>query len=149
LVAAVSNASGLGTLGAVFTSADSLASQLVHVREPTDRSIAINHVVPLLDEEVFALTRWERPAVFSLARGDPGDLVARAQVTEARGLHQVHTVRQARQVVERGVDVIVAQGSEAGGQGPAEGAGTLALVTHYRTACCMRWGRCRVTDRLA
>jgi nitronate monooxygenase/enoyl-[acyl-carrier protein] reductase II len=43
-------------------------------------------------------------------------------------IHQVHTVRQAREAAERGVDAIIAQGSEAGGQGPPLGVGTLALV---------------------
>ena len=42
-------------------------------------------------------------------------------------VHQVHTVAQARTAAEHGVDVVVAQGSEAGGQGMADGVGSLAL----------------------
>jgi hypothetical protein len=38
-------------------------------------------------------------------------------------IHQVHTVQQARGVAELGVDVIIAQGSEAGEQGMALGVG--------------------------
>jgi enoyl-[acyl-carrier protein] reductase II len=128
LAAAVSNAGGLGSLGAVFTSAESLERQITRLRELINRPFAVNHVVPLLDEDAFALTLEARPAVISLALGDPGDLVDRAHATGAKVIHQVHTVGQARQAAERGVDVIIAQGSEAGGQGLAQGVGTLALI---------------------
>ena len=63
LVAAVSNAGGLGSLGAVFEPAERLRAQVVRVRELTDRPFAINHVVPLLNEETFAFTLEARPAV--------------------------------------------------------------------------------------
>ena len=43
-------------------------------------------------------------------------------------IHQVHTVGQARVAAALGVDVIIAQGSEAGGQGMAAGIGALALL---------------------
>jgi nitronate monooxygenase/enoyl-[acyl-carrier protein] reductase II len=43
-------------------------------------------------------------------------------------LHQVHTVTQAREAAAHGVDVVIAQGSEAGGQGMAAGVGAMALV---------------------
>jgi enoyl-[acyl-carrier protein] reductase II len=128
LVAAVSNAGALGSIGAVFTPAESLRRQLARVRELTDRPFAVNHVVPLLDQEAFALTLEARPAVISFALGDPGALVGRAHAAGAKVIHQVHTVRQARAAVERGVDALIAQGSEAGGQGPALGVGGLALI---------------------
>ena len=128
LAAAVSNAGGLGSLGAVFTSAESLERQITRLRELTNRAFAVNHVVPLLDEDAFALTLEARPAVVSLALGDPGDLVDRAHAAGTKVIHQVHTVGQARQAAERGVDVIIAQGSEAGGQGLAQGIGVLALI---------------------
>ena len=128
LVAAVSNAGGLGSLGAVFEPAERLRAQVVRVRELTDRPFAINHVVPLLNEETFAFTLEARPAVISFALGDPGDLVQRAHDVGATVVHQVHTVRQARQAAERGVDVIIAQGGEAGGQGLAQGPSTMVLV---------------------
>jgi nitronate monooxygenase/enoyl-[acyl-carrier protein] reductase II len=128
LAAAVSNAGGLGSLGAVFASAQSLAPQITRLRELTSGPFAVNHVVPLLDDDAFALTLEARPAVISLALGDPGDLVERAHAAGAKVIHQVHTVQQARQAAERGVDVLIAQGSEAGGQGLAWGVGALALL---------------------
>jgi nitronate monooxygenase/enoyl-[acyl-carrier protein] reductase II len=128
LVAAVSNAGALGSIGAVFESAESLGRQIERVRELTGRPFAINHVVPLLNEEAFALTLAAKPAVISFALGDPGDLVARAHAAGAKVIHQVHTVRQARDVVRHRVDAIIAQGGEAGGQGLAQGPSTMTLV---------------------
>jgi enoyl-[acyl-carrier protein] reductase II len=89
------------------------------VRELTSRPFAVNHLVPLLDDEAFEATLEAKPAVVSLALGDPNDLVERIHGAGAKVIHQVHTVQQARGVAELGVDVIIAQGSEAGGQGMA------------------------------
>jgi enoyl-[acyl-carrier protein] reductase II len=94
------------------------------VRELTTRPFAVNHVVPLLDDEAFEATLEAKPAVVSLALGDPNDLVERIHGAGAKVIHQVHTVQQARGVAELGVDVIIAQGSEAGEQGMALGVGS-------------------------
>src|SRR5919204_1782867 len=107
LVAAVSNAGALGSIGAVFTPAESLGRQLARVRELTDRPFAVNHVVSVLDEEAFALTLEARPAVISFALGDPGELVGRAHAVGAKVIQQVHTPRQAHTAAERGGDAII------------------------------------------
>ena len=128
LVAAVSEVGALGSIGSVFESAESVRGQIARVRELTGRPFAVNHVVPLLEEEAFEATLEAEPAVISLALGDPGGLVERAHAAGAKVVHQVHTVSQARRAAELGVDVIIAQGSEAGGQGMALGAGAMALI---------------------
>jgi enoyl-[acyl-carrier protein] reductase II len=128
LVAAVSEAGGLGSIGSVFESAESIKKQVARVRELTDRPFAVNHVVPLLDDRAFEATLEARPAVISLALGDPGKLVDRAHAAGAKVVHQVHTVEQARRVAGLGVDAIIAQGSEAGGQGMVLGVGAMALI---------------------
>lgn len=128
LVAAVSGAGGLGSIGSVFESAESVRGQIARVRELTGGPFAVNHVVPLLDEGAFAATLEARPAVVSLALGEPGGLVERAHAVGAKVVHQVHTVGQARRAAELGVDVIIAQGSEAGGQGMSLGVGAMALI---------------------
>ena len=53
LVAAVSEAGGLGSVGSVFESAESIKGQIARVRDMIQRPFAVNHVVPLLDEEAF------------------------------------------------------------------------------------------------
>jgi enoyl-[acyl-carrier protein] reductase II len=128
LVAAVSDAGGLGSIGSVFEAAESVQRQIARVRELTSRPFAVNHVVPLLDEEAFKATLEAQPAVISLALGDPADLVERAHSVGAKVVHQVHTVAQARRAAELAVDAIIAQGSEAGGQGMSLGVGAMALI---------------------
>jgi enoyl-[acyl-carrier protein] reductase II len=128
LVAAVSDAGGLGSIGSVFEPAESVQGQIARVRELTSRPFAVNHVVPLLDEEAFKVTLEAQPEVISLALGDPGDLVERAHAAGAKVVHQVHTVAQARRAAELAVDAIIAQGSEAGGQGMSLGVGAMALI---------------------
>jgi enoyl-[acyl-carrier protein] reductase II len=128
LVAAVSEAGGVGSIGAIFTPAGELRDRIERVRELTDRPFVVNHVVPALDEEAFEATLAARPAAVSFALGDPAGLVERVHAAGLRAIHQVHTVAQARAAAALGVDVVIAQGSEAGGQGMASGAGVMALV---------------------
>src|SRR5215208_7170279 len=63
-----------------------------------------------------------------------GDLVKRAHDAGAKVIHQIHTVGQAREAAELGVDAIIAQGSEAGGQGMALGVGAMALLPQVADA---------------
>ena len=128
LIAAVGEAGAIGSLGAVFGSAEGITAEIEAVRALTDRPFIVNHVVSQLDDDAFQATLDAKPAAISFALGDPGSLVERAHDVGAKVIHQVHTVSQARQAAERGVDVIIAQGSEAGGQGMAAGVGAMALV---------------------
>jgi enoyl-[acyl-carrier protein] reductase II len=124
LAAAVSNAGGLGSVGTFLRPAEDLPQQLARLRASTSRPFAVNHLVPALDEGAFASTLAAKPPVIVLALGDPGDLVRRAHEVGSLVIHQVTTVQQAREAAERGVDVIIAQGGEAGGYG-----GTIATFT--------------------
>lgn len=126
LAVAVSNAGGLGSLGCWRRPPADLERQLGVIRERTSRPFAMNHLVPELNETAFAMTLAARPPVISLALGDPGELVTRAHDVGSLVVHQVTSVAQARQATERGVDVIIAQGVEAGGYGGAIAA--LALI---------------------
>ena len=126
LTAAVSNAGGLGSFGTTMMQLGELEERLTRLRGFTDAPFAVNHTMRPLDEEAFDLTLEARPKVVSLALGDPGDLVGRAHEAGVLFMQQVHTVRQAERAAERGVDVIIAQGSEAGGFGGSVGA--MALI---------------------
>jgi nitronate monooxygenase/enoyl-[acyl-carrier protein] reductase II len=115
LAVAVSNAGGLGSLGCFRRPPEDVEKQLSVIRERSSRAFAVNHLVAELDETGFAITVAAEPPVISFALGDPGEFVKRAHDAGSVVVHQVTTVAQARQAVERGVDVIIAQGSEAGG----------------------------------
>jgi nitronate monooxygenase/enoyl-[acyl-carrier protein] reductase II len=124
----VSEAGAIGTIAGIFGTADGLAEQIQRVRALTDRPFVVNHVVPSLDEDAFQTTLDTHPAAVSFALGHPGALVERVHAAGAKVIHQVHTVAQAREAAALGVDVVIAQGGEAGGQGMAAGVGTMALV---------------------
>jgi enoyl-[acyl-carrier protein] reductase II len=124
LVAAVSNAGGLGSLGAGLRSPAELKQQLAQTRELTQRPFAVNHLLSMLNEDALALTLDAKPSCISFALADPGTLVQRVHDAGILVMHQVTTVQQARQAAERGVDIIIAQGSEAGGF-----SGTVASLT--------------------
>ena len=128
LVAAVADAGAIGSIGTVFGSAESVRAQIDRVRELTDGPFVVNHVVPQLDEDAFEATLHAQPAAISLALGDPGELVDRAHAAGVKVIQQIHTVAQAVGAAEQGADVIIAQGSEAGGQGLAAGVGAMALT---------------------
>src|SRR5205814_1357686 len=69
----------------------------------------------------------ERVPVLSLFWGDPAPYVVRAHAAGVTVMHQVGSVAAARRAAAAGVDVIVAQGVEAGGH--VEGkVGTMVLV---------------------
>ncbi len=117
LVAAVTNAGGLGSLGAANRPVEDLRLQLSRIRELTTGSFAVNHLVPVIDEEAFEVTLEGHPRVISLALDHPHDYVKRAHDSGSLVMHQVTTVQQAYEAAQRGVDVIVAQGTESGGYG--------------------------------
>ena len=126
LAAAVCNAGGLGTLGTATKAAEDVRADIRALRELTDRPFAVNHTMRPLDEDAWLVTLDETPPAISLALGDPGERVAQAHAVGAKFIVQVHSVEQAKRVAELDPDVIIAQGTEAGGFGGA--ISTMALV---------------------
>jgi nitronate monooxygenase/enoyl-[acyl-carrier protein] reductase II len=126
LATAVSAAGGLPSLGTAVRPLPELEQQWHRLRQRTDRPFVINHQVRPFSEEAFAATLAFRPAAISFHMSDPGELVARAHDAGIRWIQQVMDVDQAECAVRRGVDVLVAQGTEAGGHSGFLGA--LALV---------------------
>jgi nitronate monooxygenase/enoyl-[acyl-carrier protein] reductase II len=124
LVAAVTNAGALGSLGSASRPVDDLRRQLARLADLTTGSFAVNHLVTVIDEEAFTATLDAHPRVVSLALDHPHDYVKRAHDAGALVMHQVTTVKQAYEAAERGVDIIIAQGGESGGYG-----GSVATMT--------------------
>jgi nitronate monooxygenase/enoyl-[acyl-carrier protein] reductase II len=115
LAAAVCGAGALGSLGTAARALPDLRAQWDRLRARTDGPFAINHTPRPFDADAFEATIAARPRVISYHMGDPGDLVARAHAAGILWMQQVGDVAQARTALERGVDVLVAQGGEAGG----------------------------------
>jgi len=115
LVAAVSNAGGLGIIGGRGMSADQLRSDIRRVRELTTRPFGVNHIVCLLDNAAFEVTIAQRVSVLSLSWGQSSDLTYRAHDAGLKVVHMVTSPEEAGQVASDGADVVVAQGCEGGG----------------------------------
>jgi len=124
--AAASNEGALGIIGSLFRTSAAIKRDIDVVKGLTNRNFAVNHIPPMLDADAFRHTLVARPAVISFALGDPGDFVRQAHGVGSKVVVQVTTVAQAIEAAERGADVIIAQGGEAGGYGGI--ISTMALV---------------------
>lgn len=126
LVAAVSNAGGLGIIGGLSRETDELREEIRKVRELTSRPFGVNHVISQLDSDAIDVTLELRVPILSLAWGRAGEIVRRAHDAGLKVIHQVNTPEEAGRAASDGADVIVAQGGEGGGHVGAMS--TLALV---------------------
>lgn len=115
LAAAVCEAGALGSLGTAIRSPGELREQWARLRSLTDRSFAVNHTGRPFNEEAFDATLNAQPAAISFHMGVPADLIARAHDRGILWIQTVGDARAAELAVEAGADVLVAQGSEAGG----------------------------------
>lgn len=115
LAAAVSNAGGLGMLAVTWRDSDELRHTLRATRRLTDRPFGVNLVLRWPPAERLAVCLEEGVPVVSFFWGDPAPYVARVHDAGALVMHTVASATEAEQAVAAGVDVVVAQGWEAGG----------------------------------
>ncbi|MFD8521545.1 NAD(P)H-dependent flavin oxidoreductase [Streptomyces capillispiralis] len=115
LAAAVGNAGALGSVPTTLRTPAQVREDVRRLRDLTDRPFALNMTRRPFDPEVFEAVIAEAPPVFSFALGEPDGLVPRVHQAGAVFVQQVTTVEQAVRAAEAGVDVISAQGTEAGG----------------------------------
>jgi len=121
LVAAVSNAGGLGVLGATGQSAAVIHDRVRRTRELTDRPFGMNVILdekmkrstPVADSITACLA--ERIAALVLFWGDPAPYIASSHRAGTKVIVQVGSVAEARAAAAAGVDAIIAQGVESGG----------------------------------
>ncbi len=115
LAAAVSDAGGLGSLAVTAFSAEVAREKIREVRARTSKPFSTNLLMSFPYEEVLEVCLEERVPAVSFFWGDPSPYVERFHAAGATVLLQVGSVEEARQAVDAGVDIIVAQGWEAGG----------------------------------
>src|SRR5262245_44868708 len=127
LVAAISNAGGLGIMQAQFCPPPLFRKEIHRVRALTDKPFGVNLLLHFPVEDQVAVCLDERVPVLSLFWGDPTPYVKRAHTVGVKVFHQVGSVPDAQRAAAAGVDVIIAQGVEAGGHVAGE-VSTLALV---------------------
>jgi nitronate monooxygenase len=127
LVAAVSEAGGIGSLGASWTEPAVLRAQIREIRKATERPFCVNLVLAFDQEERLEIVVAEGVEVISFSWGIRADLVSRAHAGGCRVVAQAGTQAEAAAAVEAGCDAIMAQGVEAGGHVQGD-IGLLALV---------------------
>ena len=135
LASAVSNAGGLGLLGAGSMHPETLREHIRKCRAATDRPFGVN--IPLMYpqiEEIMAIVAEEGVKIVFTSAGNPK---AWTGWLHERGIIVAHVVSSSRFAVkceEAGVDAVVAEGFEAGGHNGREETTTFCLIPAVRNA---------------
>ena len=135
LASAVSNAGGLGLLGAGSMHPETLREHIRKCRAATDRPFGVN--IPLMYpqiEEIMAIVAEEGAKIVFTSAGNPK---AWTGWLHERGIIVAHVVSSSRFAVkceEAGVDAVVAEGFEAGGHNGREETTTFCLIPAVRNA---------------
>ncbi len=135
LAAAVSNAGGLGLLGAGSMHPETLQEHIHKMREATDKPWGVN--VPLMYPEIDRLIDLliaEGVKIVFTSAGSPKKYTQRLHDAGMKVVHVVSSSKFARKCEEAGVDAIVAEGFEAGGHNGREETTTLTLIPQVRRA---------------
>lgn len=136
LVAAVSNAGGLGVHGCAGRSAADIAQLAEAIRAETSRPFGMNLLLFLAADDQLDAVLAARPAVLSTAWPNADQDLARitqkAHAARTLWMHMVSSVHEARRAAEAGADLIVAQGTEGGGHVGLMG--TVVLVPQVASA---------------
>jgi NAD(P)H-dependent flavin oxidoreductase YrpB (nitropropane dioxygenase family) len=128
LAVAVSNAGALGSLGVGLMPAPALAQTIAAIRAGTDKPFNVNFITPLTGPAQLDAVCAAGVAVASFHWGHPPRAwIDQLHAAGVRVFEQVGSVADARRAVDGGVDVVVAQGREAGGHNYAT-LPTFALV---------------------
>lgn len=135
LAAAVSNAGGLGLLGAGSMHPETLIEHIDKMNAATDKPWGIN--IPLMYPEIERLIEIiieKGVKVVFTSAGSPKKYTARFHEAGIKVAHVVSSSKFAKKCEEAGVDAVVAEGFEAGGHNGREETTTLALIPQVREA---------------
>lgn len=136
LAAAVSNAGGLGLIGAGSMHPDTLREHIRKCKEATSKPFGVN--VPLLYPEIESimniLVEEEVKIVFTSA-GNPKTWTKFLHEHDIKVVHVVSSTKFAQKCEEAGTDAIVAEGFEAGGHNGREETTTMCLIPGVRKVC--------------
>lgn len=135
LASAVSNAGGLGLIGAGSMYPEVLSAHIERCKAATTKPFGVN--VPLLYpniEEIIALILQHRVPIVFTSAGNPSTHTARLKAAGITVVHVVSSTKFAKKAEAAGVDAIVAEGFEAGGHNGREESTTLTLIPSVRRA---------------
>ena len=116
LVAAVSNAGGLGILGAAFMSPEELRENIRQIKDQTDKPFGVNFMPenPQLDLLLDIIIK-EKVPVASYGKGNPHKIIERTRPYGIINMPTMGAVRHAVRAEQDGADAVIVQGTEGGG----------------------------------
>ncbi|NBW37125.1 MAG: nitronate monooxygenase [Cytophagia bacterium] len=135
LAAAVSNAGGLGIIGAGSMHPETLKEHLQKCKAATTKPFGVN--VPMLYpemKEIIDLIIQENVKIVFTSAGNPATWTAHLKAHGITVVHVVSSVKFAKKAEQAGVDAVVAEGFEAGGHNGREETTTLVLIPMVRAA---------------
>ncbi len=135
LASAVSNAGGLGLLGAGSMHPETLVEHIRKMKEATQKPWGVN--VPLMYPEIdriIDILVSEGVGIVFTSAGSPKKYTSRLQEAGMKVAHVVSSSKFAAKCEEAGVDAVVAEGFEAGGHNGREETTTMALIPQVRRA---------------
>lgn len=116
LVAAVSNAGGLGILGASFMTPDELKENIRMVKDQTSKPFGVNFMPenPLL-EDLLDVIIEEKVPVASYGKGNPKRIIEKTRSHNIISMPTMGAVKHAVKAEEDGANAVIVQGTEGGG----------------------------------
>jgi len=133
LASAVSNAGGLGLIGAGSMYPEVLREHIQKCKKATDKPFGVN--VPMLYpniEEIMQIIKEEGVKIVFTSAGNPKTWTSFLKENGITVVHVVSSSKFALKAQEAGVDAIVAEGFEAGGHNGREETTTLTLIPMVR-----------------
>lgn len=130
LTAAVSEAGGLGTIGAGTMSADEVEKIIVETKARTSKPFSVNVALSVSPNavEVLRLTVKHQVPVVTLSAGNPASFIPKLHEAGIKVIAVVASVKQAKKAEAAGADILVAEGYEAAGINSNLETTTLALI---------------------
>lgn len=135
LASAVSNAGGLGLIGAGSMYPDVLKEHLQKCKQATPNPFGVN--IPLLYpniDELIQVVLEEKVRIVFTSAGNPATWTSTLKEQGIRVVHVVSNTKFAQKAADCGVDALVAEGFEAGGHNGREETTTLCLIPMIRAA---------------
>lgn len=135
LVSAVSNAGGLGIIGAGSMHPDTFREHIKKTKAATAKPFGVNLplLYPQIDQLVDIIIEEDVKIVFTSA-GNPKTYTSKLKSHGITVVHVVSSAKFAKKAEDAGVDAIVAEGFEAGGHNGREETTTLTLTQSVRKA---------------
>lgn len=132
LAASVSNAGGLGLIGAGNMEISQLQQSIDQIKQLTDKTYGVNLIMIHPEvEKMIALVIKEKVPVVALAAGNPGKYISSLKNAGIKVIAVVASDLLALRLQRQGVDIIVGEGSECGGH--IGEVATLPLITRLTT----------------